>query len=227
MLFVTRVRVLVGVAMLSIAITPRAAKPQDLIIENGSVPSKRAKAAKREEILQKVRAQVLTILQTENGCSAWYREADPDAAGVFESLFIQIGKESRGHVIRSTDGTGHHSFKHPWGARSNQLTGRNAVVEINPNGPFFVSYLPVIAVGPNGTLFRYEGYRNLTVGSFPGDKTEAQATILLHELGHVIGRIPEDDDSWDGRSSRNTEEVLRNCRSEIQELGQKSSQRGN
>ena len=53
----------------------------------------------------------------------------------------------------------------------------------------------------------------LNVGFYDGDTPEARVAILLHELGHIIGRLPEDNDSWDGESSRNTMEVLQHCKS--------------
>lgn len=43
----------------------------------------------------------------------------------------------------------------------------------------------------------------------------------FHEFGHIIGRLPEDDDSWDEQSARNTAEVLRHCRSEIRSTARK------
>jgi predicted Zn-dependent protease len=61
--------------------------------------------------------------------------------------------------------------------------------------------------GPRGNL-------TLTISTYNGDTPEAQITILLHELGHIIGRLPEDDESWDGRSLRNTAEVSRHCKIE-------------
>jgi len=63
-------------------------------------------------------------------------------------------------------------------------------------------------------LLQPGGNRLLVVSSYNGNTPEAQITILLHELGHIIGRLPEDDDSWDGRSFRNTSEVSRHCKSE-------------
>jgi len=39
---------------------------------------------------------------------------------------------------------------------------------------------------------------------------------LLHELGHIINLLPEDADDLDGKSLRNTSEVLRHCRTEIE-----------
>jgi len=49
----------------------------------------------------------------------------------------------------------------------------------------------------------------LTISSYNGNTPEVQITILLHELGHIIGRLPEDD-----RSIRNTSEMSRHCKSE-------------
>jgi predicted HD phosphohydrolase len=53
------------------------------------------------------------------------------------------------------------------------------------------------------------------VGSYSGNTAEAQIAILLHELGHIVGRLPDDSDSWDGRSSQNTLEILSHCKPEI------------
>jgi hypothetical protein len=78
-------------------------------------------------------------------------------------------------------------------------------------------------LNPVPLLSRPAGYRLLVISSYPGNTPEAQITILLHELGHIIGRLPEDDDSWDGRSSRNTSEVLRHCKTEIHEAVHSSS----
>jgi hypothetical protein len=63
-------------------------------------------------------------------------------------------------------------------------------------------------------LPRPAGNRLLVISSYAGNTPEAQITILLHELGHIIGRLPEDDDSWDGRSIRNISEVSRHCKTE-------------
>jgi hypothetical protein len=78
-----------------------------------------------------------------------------------------------------------------------------------------------MGVGSGAGMLPDEGNRVLTVGGFAGNTPEAQIVMLLHELAHVIGRIPEDNDSWDGRSTRNSEEVVRNCKSEIQNYAQR------
>jgi predicted Zn-dependent protease len=68
--------------------------------------------------------------------------------------------------------------------------------------------------GPDSTM---------TVSRYNGDTREAQITILLHELGHIVGLLPEDDDSWNTRSMRNTAEVSRHCKAETIAAAQNSS----
>jgi len=58
---------------------------------------------KREDILLRVRRQVLALLQQDNGCSAWFHEADNDPAGVFQSLQFEIDKEKQAYVFRIAD----------------------------------------------------------------------------------------------------------------------------
>jgi hypothetical protein len=225
--FSKSVSTLAAIVLFGALLGPRPASSQAAPIENGGAVKQR-KSTKSEVELQHARARALAILRGDNGCSVWFRETDPDAAAVFESLRIDIAGKSREFVLRTTDARGVHSYKHPWGARSNQLAGPGSLVEVNPEGPFFMLSLPVADGGRGGAQFHYYGgFRTLTVGGFPGDSLEAQITILLHELAHVIGRIPEDDDSWDGRSSRNTQVVLRNCRGEILDHAQRSVRAAN
>ena len=221
MVSIKRVRALAAIALFGALLGPRMANSQVSTRENGANSQRSKKLSRKGLELQIARQRVLTILREENGCSVWFREADPDPAGVFDSLQIEIGKKNREFVLRSVDAKGDPIYKHPWGARSNQLAGKNSVVEINPAGPFFVLSLPIMEVGNGPRLASFEGNRVLTVGGFAGDTPEAQIVMLLHELAHVIGRIPEDNDSWDGRSTRNSEEVVRNCKSEIQNYAQR------
>jgi hypothetical protein len=76
---------------------------------------------------------------------------------------------------------------------------------------------------PAGMFAWPAGNFMLTISSYNGDTPEAQITILLHELGYIIGRLPEDEDSWDGRSIRNTSEVSRHCKTETRAAANNSS----
>ena len=172
---------------------------------------------KREETLLRVRGQVLALLQQDNGCSAWFHEADNDPAGVFQSLQFEIDKDTRSYVFRIADSRLGDRYKHPWAARAWEWGGRNSTVHLNPQGPFFTTSLPVVKLASGGSFLQPDGFRMLTVGPYKGSSAEAQITTLLHELGHITARIPEDSDSWDGKSSKNTEEVVRHCKNEIQE----------
>jgi hypothetical protein len=221
MVFTKSVRALAAIALFAAIVGPRTAASQVPAGENGTNSSRSRKPTKQDLELENARQRVLSILREENGCSAWFREADPDPAGVFDSLQIEMGRKNWEFVLRSTDDKGESTYKHPWGARSNQSAGRNSIIEINPRGAFFVLSLPIVQAGSGGGVHLYEGNRLLTVGGFAGNTPEAQIVLLLHELAHVIGRIPEDDDSWDGRSVNNTKEVIRHCKSEIQAYAQR------
>ena len=169
----------------------------------------------QHEELERARQEVLKILRSQNGCSAWFQEADPDVAETFQSLRFEIVSEQNNFIQQTGDGHGGFLFKSPWAARTHELAGRDAVVEFNSRGPVFLASLPVVEIPSAHKAGGYHGFRQLTVGSFRGRSLAAQMTTLFHELAHVIGRIPVDDDSWDGRSQRNTQEVLRNCKADI------------
>jgi hypothetical protein len=106
-------------------------------------------------------------------------------------------------------------FKQPYSARALENAGRSSVVTLNANGPFFARTTRVFQSEIPGSLPRPSGWRALQVGSYGGDTLSAQITILLHELGHVVGRLPDDSDELSGQSGRNTAEVLRFCRAQI------------
>jgi hypothetical protein len=180
-------------------------------------------SGKRTGAIARAREQVLEILQHENACTAWFQGAVSDPAEVFQSLHFELEQTGPSFVYTMKDSEHRQLFKQPWAARSFENGGRNSVIEVNVNGSFFNRNSAVIQLEPSGALPRRVGYYKLTIASFPGDTTEAQITILLHELGHVVGRLPEDGDSWDGRSSRNTSEVLRHCGNETRVAAQNGS----
>ena len=144
MVSIKSIHALAAFAVFGVLVGPRTANSQVSTGGSGANPQRSRKLAKESIELQIAKQRVQSILREENGCSVWFREADPDPAGVFDSLQIEIGKKNRGYVLRSVNRKGDRIYKHPWGARSNQLAGRYSVVEINPAGPFFVLSLPIM-----------------------------------------------------------------------------------
>lgn len=69
------------------------------------------------------------------------------------------------------------------------------------------------------------GGANLNFGPYEASSRRGRALALLHELAHLIGQVgPDGNVSWliptdgnvPGQSERNTETVLAQCQSEIE-----------
>jgi hypothetical protein len=219
----TSLTALAAIALALIAprcsVAERTPDREELIVHELSVMGRQGATIAR------ARDQVLGILQQQNACSAWYQEVDPDAAEVFRSLRFELDANGPAVVYSRRDADHGPLFKHPWGAKAMQLGGENSVVLLNPHGAFFQRTSLVVPLGPAGNLLPPLGSQVLTISSYTGDTPEAQITILLHELGHIVGRLPEDDDSWSGRSGRNTYEVLQHCKGEIK-MAAKTNSKG-
>jgi hypothetical protein len=161
------------------------------------------------------RDHVTEILQSKNSCSAWFQEVDPNAASTFASLKFIIETNGPHEVLVLRSDSGEMLWKQPYAARALENAGRNSIVALNAKGAFFVRTAEVLRQGNIGSSFHLSGWLRLEVGSYRGDTLAAQITILLHELGHVVGRLAEDSDELSGQSGRNTAEVLRYCRAQI------------
>ena len=135
----------------------------------------------------------------EMPCTAWFQEADPDPLEVFRSLHFELEMKGPPYVYGMRDNERGQFLQTPWAARSIENGGRDSTILLNANGPFFNRSFGCHATGPKGNASSARGIRLLTVCSYEGNTPEAQITILLHELGHIIGRLPEDDDSLDRR----------------------------
>jgi len=170
---------------------------------------------KRGETIAEARVQVLEILESSNACAVWYQEVDADPAGTFRSLEFLLDKNGPLYIQSMKDNEVGRRLKQPYVARAYQNSGRNATIQLNVYGAFFNRATEVFGKDPKGGPVQYRGMHTLSVASYSGNTPAAQIAVLLHELGHVVGRIPEDSDSWDGLSTRNTVEVLRFCRPEI------------
>lgn len=182
---------------------------------------------KEGDKIARARGQVLEILQPGNACTAWFKESDPDPAEVFRSLHFELERSGPSHIYGKRDPDRGLLFKHPWGAKSFESGGRDSIILLNANGAFFNRTSIVMQQDTGGFLARPSGNLRLSVSSYTGDTPEAQIVILLHELGHITGRLPEDDDSWDGRSSQNTSEVLQHCKTETQAAARNSPRSNN
>jgi hypothetical protein len=179
---------------------------------------------KRREVISTARERTLQILKGENACSAWFREMDADPGNTFESVEIVSDESGPGYVRGMKEIGQPEVYKHPYVARTREWAGRNAIIELNANGAFFKRASAVLEQDRKDGPIRPGGLRTLQVASYSGNSVQAQVTTLLHEFGHIIGRLPEDDDSWNGESVRNTAEVLRHCRPEIHAVGRRKAQ---
>ena len=213
--FVLRRRFLAVAAFSCVLLAPKPSHSEPPSTHDGErIALELAAMGKRGDTIARARGEVLDILQQGNACTVWFQEASSDPAEVFRSLHFELAMRGTSYVYGMRNQQGGLSFKHPWAARSTQYGGPNSTIVLNANGPFFNRTSVVVQLDPGGMLVRPEGTRLLTISSYKGNTPEAQVTILLHELGHIIGRLPEDSDSWDGQSSRNTSDVLRHCQAE-------------
>ena len=215
MFFARRPKWLLLTALIGALFSAGQSRSHERVARNDRPSAAWSHAGEREAHLQSARELTLDILQNGSGCSAWFQETDPTSAEIFESLHFDIVEEPVKYVAMVRDAQGEWKYKQPWAARTYQSTGRDSTVKLNPSGAFFLAALPVRKM-ERGSVVSYLGFRPLTVGAYRGDTLGAQITTLLHELAHVTGRIPEDTDTLDGKSGKNTAEVLRHCKAEIQ-----------
>jgi hypothetical protein len=181
--------------------------------DDGDVSAELASKGKQGQAVARARQQVLAMLRQPNGCLAWFQESDPDPAGVFRSLHFELESTGSAVIYSMRNAQDHQIFQHPWAARAEESDGRGSTIHLNGNGPFFNRTSQIMRLDPSGTIAWPGGNHLLTISGYAGDTPEAQIIILLHELGHIIGRLPEDNGSWDGRSAQNTAEVVRHCKS--------------
>jgi hypothetical protein len=222
-IFVRRRRALAAALLSCVLLVPSRSYSEGTPNQDDRVVLELSALGKHGDTIARARGQVLEILQNENACTAWFQEADSAPADVFGSLHFELEMNGPSAIYGMRNSQGKQSFKHPWGARSMQSVGRGSTIRLNANGPFFNRTSPVLQQDSRARLVWPSGNRMLTISKYNGGTPEAQITILLHELGHIIGRLPEDGDSWDGRSSQNTSEVLRHCKIEVRAAAHNSS----
>ncbi len=164
----------------------------------------------------RAREEVLEILRSENACTEWFASKSAKPADTFQSLNFLLDQRGPKDVFESNMAASLVIFRQPYVARATQDGGAHTAITINAYGAFYRTQGNVLKTVQEGGPVHTEGTRLLTVGSYRGDTLPAQMVTLLHEFGHIIDLLPEDADNLDGKSVRNTDEVLRHCRAEVE-----------
>jgi hypothetical protein len=167
----------------------------------------------------RAREKVLEILQTENTCSAWFREKDSNPADTFRTLNYAVDRKGDGLILESRGPGNMDIFRNPYVAKVFQGDGPYAIITINAKGAFFSPMASVVEVGKEGGPLTIRAPRTTGVGAYAGDTMHAQVLTLLHEFGHVLDLLPTDENNVDGKSVQNTNEVLHFCRAEVESKG--------
>lgn len=180
------------------------------------VPAKLSALGKAGQKIERAREVVLNILREENACAEWFETKDANPAATFQSLDFQIDERGQQYVFESRGDAGSRLFRHPYVARATQDGGEHTSITINAHGAFYRAQGVVKDIKQEIAPMPMLATRLLVVGDYTGDTLPAQTVTLLHEFGHVIDLLPEDADDLDGKSVRNTDEVLRHCRAEVE-----------
>jgi hypothetical protein len=175
-----------------------------------------APMGKAGQIILRARERVLEILQTENGCSDWFRKKDPNPASTFQTVSFALDGKGEEYVRESRDLGPLQIFRNPYVAKVYQGDGSYGTITLNRRGAFFSGLSKVMEVPKDGGPGNFQGYRLLSVGPYAGNTLHAQVITLLHEFGHLLDLLPIDEGDQDGKSVHNTYEVLRFCRAEIE-----------
>lgn len=165
--------------------------------------------------IERTRDSVFALLSSDNACTEWFRTKDPAPAQVFASLGYSIDRHGQADVFELVRDNLSTLFVQPYVASATQAGGAYTTITINAAGAFYRTQGNIQKKLSKEGPGEWAGTHALTVGEYLGDTLPARIVTLLHELGHVVDLLPWDGDSLDGNSVRNTDEVLRHCRTEI------------
>lgn len=181
-----------------------------------TVPADLSTLGKPGQKIARAREEVLDILRSQNMCTEWFSSKGERPAATFQTLSFSLDLHGQQDIFKFLKEETLAVVQQPYVARATQDGGAHTTITINANGAFYRPQGQVLKLGQEGGHLQIEGTRLLTVGIYGGDTLPAQMVTLLHELGHIINLLPEDADDLDGKSLRNTNEVLRHCRTEIE-----------
>ena len=182
-----------------------------------------AEMGKPGEKILRAREKVLEILESENGCSAWFREKDSNSATTFRTVGFTLDSKGQEYVLEIPDRDSRKMLYVPYVAKVFQGEGAHSRVTINRNGAFFFPAAAVVTDRKEGGAMNFLGQRVLRVGPYWGDTGSAQVLAILHEFGHVVDRLPSDGGDMGEKSAENTNEVLRYCRVEVETSGRRGA----
>ncbi|MGB9466876.1 MAG: hypothetical protein WBR10_17345 [Candidatus Acidiferrum sp.] len=189
-----------------------------------TIPAELTALGKAGLKIARAREGVLDILHSQNACTEWFETKDTNPAATFQSLSFLLDQHGPQDIFESLQVESIVIMRQPYVARATQDGGAHSTITINAHGAFFRLQGQVQKLAREGGPRELDGSRLLTVGSYSGDKLPARIVTLLHEFGHIIDLLPEDADNLDGKSARNTDEVLRHCRAEVEARSQQAKQ---
>jgi hypothetical protein len=166
--------------------------------------------------IAQARAETVQILQAENACTAWFRTKEAAPADIFRSLRYSIDRRGPQEISEWETESALFIWHQPYVAHTTQDSGPNTEITINANGAFFRTLGKVKRIPLEGGPLQLGEWRRLSVGPYGGNTLQGQVVTLLHEFGHIIDLLPPDADNLDGKSVRNTDEVLQHCKIEIE-----------
>jgi hypothetical protein len=191
-----------------------------------SVPTELSALGKAGVKIARAREEVIDILRSNNACTEWFETKEPAPAATFQSLSFLLDEHGARNVFETRRENSTVFWQQPYVASATQDGGAHTAITINVYGAFYRTQGQVLQVSQELGPERVDGARLLTVGKYVGGTLPAQMITLLHEFGHIVDLLPEDADNLDGKSVRNTDEVLRHCRAEVEARALQAKQTG-
>jgi hypothetical protein len=176
-------------------------------------------------IILRVREEVAEILRGQNQCAAWFEQSESDAARKFRSLRYAIDETGPQYTLKIQGADGGWHYQQPYVASSMENASAGSTITINGRGAFFQLRSGLRIVPTNGGPGGPGTSQLLQLDVYVGGTLRAQVVALLHEYSHAVGLLPADGGSFAGSelSTRNTQIVLRHCRSQVEAAGKHKS----
>ena len=172
-------------------------------------------------IIERVREEVLQILEGHNGCAAWFEQVEPDAAKKFRLLHYTIDESSSQYTLKVQNSAGGWLYQQPYVASSMENASAGSTITLNDKGAFFQLRAGTRIVPKDGGPGGFSTSQLLHLDTYVGGTLGAQVLTLLHEFSHVVGLLPADGESISGQelSTQNTQIVLQHCRAQVEAAG--------